>query len=269
MCNKELLVSYLYDDLSDRDRAVLESHLHACEPCRDELEALRDVRVDLATWAPPLPELGFRIVRKSAPAAQTWRAWWTPAAGLAAAAVLVLAAAAAIAHIEVHRGSDGVTVRTGWSAFPSQPSPLGSGGTSRSATVAVDGMGPNSGRDVRLSSAPSIDPATAKEILRRVDALEASMRSAAAVRNASTLSTRSSDANLIKVVRDLLTQSESKQKSELALRLSQVIHDFDAQRSADLARIQQGLGRIDAITTAEAAAHRDLANYIFTSARQK
>ena len=37
----------------------------------------------------------------------------------------------------------------------------------------------------------------------------------------------------------------------------------------DLARIQQGLGRIDAITTAEAAAHRDLANYIFTSARQK
>src|SRR5438067_11380763 len=98
MCNKELLVSYLYDDLSDRDRAMLESHLHGCEPCRNELEALRDVRVDLATWAPPLPELGFRIVRKSAAAARTWRAWWTPAAGLAAAAVHALAAAPSIAR---------------------------------------------------------------------------------------------------------------------------------------------------------------------------
>src|SRR6476469_2438425 len=98
MCNQELLVSYLYDDLSDRDRAALELHLPGCDACREELEALRGVRVDLSTWAPPLPELGFRIVSKrpAQPGRQAWRAWWTPAAGLAAAAILVLAAAASI-----------------------------------------------------------------------------------------------------------------------------------------------------------------------------
>jgi hypothetical protein len=44
---------------------------------------------------------------------------------------------------------------------------------------------------------------------------------------------------------------------------------MDAQRTADLSRIQQGLGRIDAMTTADAAAHRELANYVITSTRQQ
>ena len=48
-----------------------------------------------------------------------------------------------------------------------------------------------------------------------------------------------------------------------------MIRDVDAQRVADLDAIQQGLGRIDATVTAEAAAHRDLTNYILTSAKQK
>ena len=51
---------------------------------------------------------------RRSPRRPSWRAWWTPAAGLAAAAVLVLAAAASLAHVEVHRGPDGITVRTGW-----------------------------------------------------------------------------------------------------------------------------------------------------------
>src|SRR5215831_9506967 len=143
MCNpvyKDLLVAFLYDDVNDMDRAKVEMHLRACEECRTELNALRSVRVDLAAWAPPLPDLGFRIVRDakhlesrdskhlestdaehlndisdSKPAPKpSWRAWWTPAAGLAAAATLVLAAALSLAHIEIHSGADGITVRTGW-----------------------------------------------------------------------------------------------------------------------------------------------------------
>src|SRR6266849_7920074 len=128
MCEKELLVAYLYDDLADDDRATFESHLRGCAECRDELKALRAVRADLASWSPPQPDFGFRVVRGGRDAAEkdvrdvirtpaSWRAWWTPAAGLAAAAVLVLAAAASLAHVEVHRGPDGITVRTGWSAF--------------------------------------------------------------------------------------------------------------------------------------------------------
>ena len=123
MCDKELLVSYLYDDLADGERTAFETHLRACAACQDDLNALRGVRADLISWTPPQPDFGFRVVRepKVVPMpARSWRAWYTPAAGLAAAAVLVLAAASAIAHVEIHRGPDGVTVRTGWgSAAPS------------------------------------------------------------------------------------------------------------------------------------------------------
>src|SRR5438045_2127630 len=111
MCEeKELLVSYLYDDLADPARATFEAHVRGCAECRDELKALRGVRSDLAAWAPPEPDFGFRVIRGGRDAAatdlrpvapapvQSWRAWWTPAAGFAAAAVLVLAAATSLAH---------------------------------------------------------------------------------------------------------------------------------------------------------------------------
>src|SRR5437870_409792 len=117
MCEeKELLVGYLYDDLADGQRAAFEAHLRGCAGCRGELKALREVRADLAAWAPPQPDFGFRVVRGGRDAAArdavrtpvpAWRAWWTPAAGFAAAAVLVLAAASAIARVEVRSGPDG------------------------------------------------------------------------------------------------------------------------------------------------------------------
>src|SRR5207253_1856520 len=85
---------------------------------RAELDALRDVRVDLGSWAPALPDLGFRIVRDAKPATKpTWRSWLTPAVGLAAAATLVVASALSLAHIEIHNGPDGFTVRTGVSGL--------------------------------------------------------------------------------------------------------------------------------------------------------
>jgi hypothetical protein len=264
MCEKELLVAYLYDDLADGDRATFESHLRGCAACRDELKALRAVRADLASWAPPQPDFGFRVVRGGRDLAeqevtrkpvQSWRAWWTPAAGLAAAAVLVLAAATSLAHIEVRRGPDGITVRTGWSG----------GGTSPLSGEATPASAP---RDVHLPATAPVDAEFLAAIERRLNALEASSRDSA-LRNASMLSARSSDAEIIKRVRELLAQSQTKQQGELALRISQVIRDVDAQRVSDLARIQQGFGRIEGSVTAEAAAHRDLTNYILASAKQK
>src|SRR3954464_8647690 len=119
MCDKELLVSYLYDDLGEAERAGFDVHLRSCAECRSELNALRGVRADLISWSPPQPDFGFRVVLEPKVVPMTpksWRAWYTPAAGLAAAAVLVLAAASALAHVEIHSGPDGLTVRTGWSA---------------------------------------------------------------------------------------------------------------------------------------------------------
>jgi hypothetical protein len=251
MCDKEQLVAYLYDDIGDADRAAVERHLQSCAECRGELRALRELRGGLARWAPPQPDLGYHVVRDRAP---SWHAWWTPAFGLAAAAVLVLAAAAALAHVEVRYGQGGVSIRTGWGAAP--------------APVTAQMAAPAEGVSARQVSALEDRYAA---IDRRLADLEASAQAAPSspVRQTSAASARQSDAEVLARVKALLVQSESRQQQQLALRIAQVLHDVDAQRVADLTRIQQGLGRIDMMTTAEAAAHRDLANYIMASTKQK
>ena len=276
MCDKERLVSYLYDDLADSDRASFERHLRECAECRDELHALRSVRADLVSWSPPQPDFGFRVVRepKVVPmAARSWRAWYTPAAGLAAAAVLVLAAASAIAHVEIRRGPDGVTVRTGWSA--SAPSSASAPASAFAAPDGARGFGETSQAPVSTGVAPasaanaSVDPALVAAILRRLDALETSSRAAGTVRNASMMSARASDAVLLKQMRDLVAQSEKDQQGQLAVRIAQVIRDFDAQRVADLSSIQQGLRDVAGRVSVEQQTHRDLANFIVSSSKQK
>jgi len=264
MCeDKELLVSYLYDDLGDADRARFERHLRQCAECRDELSGLRDVRADLTSWFPPQSDLGFRIVRdpkvvEMKPRAAGWRAWWTPAAGLAAAATLVLAAASAIAHVEIHRGPDGITVRTGWNTASAAAADA-----SRSSGAQMSPV-----RDVNLAVPPAIDAATVAALESRIRALEATSRDSG-VRTASALTARSSDDELMRRVRDLMTVSETRQQGELALRIAQLNRDFDAQRIADLNRIQKGFSSIDASVAADAAAHRELTNYFLTTTKQK
>jgi hypothetical protein len=252
MCDKERIVSYVYEELDRAGRAEMEAHLKTCAECREEVAALRSVRVDLATWTPPQPEFGFHIVRDRKP---TWRAWWTPAFGLAAAAVLVLAVASAIANVDVTYGNDGLRVRTGRGraeaavATASAPVPTTTP-VSASTLSATEARAQYAALDSRLRQ------------------LESAPRSSG-MQQAALKSARQSDAEILRRVHDLLAQSESKQQQELALRIAQVIRDVDAQRAADLNRIQQGIGRIDAMTTAEAAAHRDLANYIVASSRQQ
>jgi hypothetical protein len=246
MCNKELLVAYVYDDISDIDRGRFERHLRECEACRDEAAAMRSVRADLSTWNPPEPDLGFSIVQPRRP---SWRAWWTPAAGLAAAAVLLLAAASALAHLEISYGPSGFAIRTGWGQSP-VAAPV-SAATAKPADMEA--------RSVSLEQSVT-------EINRRLRELETQR---ADVRQVSAPSGRATDAEILRRVGDLLAQSESRQRQELALRIAQVIRDVDAQRVADLSRVQQGFGRIEAMTTNEAAQHRDLANYILTSSKQQ
>jgi hypothetical protein len=265
MCNqadKVDLVSYLYDDLAGAARAAFEQHLRGCAECRDELEAMRTVRADLLTWTPPEPEFAFRLIaepraggRVLRPQVPAWRRWFTPAAAFAAAAVLVLAAAAGLARIEVHHGPDGWTLRTGSSADAATDSP-------RMAFAA---------RDVNLPA----DDGVFAALERRTSALETTVHDTRNVRNASmvsavsAVSARASNEEILKVVRELLAQSETRQKGELALRIAQVIRDVDAQRVADLNRVQQGIGRIDATVADEAAAHRELMSYFLTSSKQK
>lgn len=269
MCDKERLVSYLYDDLADGERGVFERHLRDCADCRDELNALRGVRADLISWSPPQPDFGFRVVREAKvlpmPAA-SWRAWWRPAAGLAAAAVLVLAAASAIARVEVHSGPDGFTVRTGWTSGASADASAAVRAADQAPVPAAAAIAP-------ASANAAVDPALIAALDRRLRALEVASRENDSVRNASlvtTKSARAADADIIRRMRELLSQSETRQQGELALRIAQVIRDVDSQRLEDLKRIQQGLRGVEASVNAEAASHRETTNYLLTtSARQK
>jgi hypothetical protein len=221
--------------------------------CRDEVNALRGVRADLAAWTPPHPNLGFRIVQDRKP---SWRAWWfSPAFGLAAAALIVLAAASALAHVQVSYGPDGVVIRAGRSSPPAARSTMSDRSAARER-VEKDALAVETNTDAL------------GDIRRRLTNLEVASRLSPAHQSAAA-GARISDAEILRRVRELVAQSESRQLQELALRISQVMRDVDAQRVADLTRIQQGFGRIDAMTTAEAAAHRDLANYILTSSKQQ
>ena len=113
MCDsKDLLIGFLYGELDAADRRTFQAHLTSCADCREELAGLRATRGQIASWTPPEPDFGFRIVRGAAAPPPAPRFRISPAWGLAAAAVLVMGVAAGIANLDVSYG--GLVVRTGW-----------------------------------------------------------------------------------------------------------------------------------------------------------
>lgn len=61
----------------------------------------------------------------------------------------------------------------------------------------------------------------------------------------------------------MIERSEQRQQQELALRLAQVVRDVDAQRRADLLRVEQNFGQLEGQTGAAMARQRDeLLNYL-------
>jgi hypothetical protein len=106
-----------------------------------------------------------------------------------------------------------------------------------------------------------VDPALLAAIARRVTALESWARDTGPVRSV-WMSARASDADLLKKVRALLSESETKQQGELALRIAQVLRDVEAQRVADMSRIQTGMRTLTNSVSEEAQGHRELASYL-------
>ena len=225
MCNQERLLDYLYDELSADERKAFEIHLNGCGACRSELAALGDTRNALALWSPPDPELGFRIVRNEEQAAPRRPFWnFSPQWGLAAAAVLLLSIGAAIANLEVRYGGNGFVVRTGWGR-PAAQAPV----------VA------NEASAVPVAASSEEWKERLRALDNRLQQLEQSSRpvSAASVRD--NTADRMSDAEILREVRKIIAESETKQQRELALRVTQVVRDVDAARAGDLARVEQGL----------------------------
>ena len=230
MCDsKDLLIGFLYGELDAADRRTFQAHLTSCADCREELAGLRATRGQIASWTPPEPDFGFRIVRGAAAPPPAPRFRISPAWGLAAAAVLVMGVAAGIANLDVSYG--GLVVRTGWN---------------RSGDVAT----------ARGAGAPGVAPVDwsvqAAALDRRLRELETTAREQAPVRMVD--GSDISDVEVLRRVREMLGQSEARQQREFGLRLSQI----EMQRKLDLAAIDQGMARLRNASGAEVRQYREM-----------
>jgi hypothetical protein len=234
------LMSYLYDECTPGERRAIAAHATICSACADELTALGAVREDLATWTPPDAQLGFRIVADTpgpvlAPALRRDTSkvlrplhprWWhrpMPAWAQVAAAALVFATGLTLGAL---RGT----------TTPS-PSP------SNSPTVAANGA-----------------TVTRAELA----ALEQRLRSEMTQARTSSqpVAATPADARVLERVRAMIDESEQRQRRELALRTTEMVRDFDAQRNDDLVRIERTFGQMDGTTGVEVAQQRQMLNYL-------
>jgi len=277
----ETLVAYLYDDIDAAARTAFEAHLTSCAACRDELESLHGVRRRIALWAPPEANLvvarppsarsqqssrlrssgespSYGVARQGAegvsgavvsfnrqPIAQSARpaarqSWLpdVPAWAQAAAAILILGAAAGIANLDVRYDKDGLTVRTGWS--PPVTTRVESANpradaVSRAELVALEERLKNEVRALQTSAHADSDAAPARTAL---------------------------DADQLRRVRTLLDESEKRQQNELALRVGELLRDVNAQRQADLVRIDRSLGLVENNLGVEVLKQRERVNYL-------
>jgi len=258
--DKERLVSFLYGETSDRERAEVEAHLAGCVRCAEEVDELRAVRVDLAAWQPPEAELGFRIVREPVTTSRRW--WHVPAwAPVAMAAGVLLALAASV---QVEYGNGAIVVRTGWATASAPPAGAAGGGqvapATRTQAAGQTASATMSEGDVRAALA---------SLESRLRAEMATSRMASATSAPANSGAGFDRVALVKQVESLIDASERRQQRELAFRLAQAMQDVDTQRRSDLVRIENGLGQIEGLTVQEGARQSRLINYLMRTSQER
>jgi hypothetical protein len=241
------LVSYLYDECEPYERRVISAHLAVCSACAEEVAGLTATREHLALWSPPDAQLGFKIVSEAA-AEQTARSnvlrpprWWRqplPAWAQAAAALLVFGTGMTLGALR------NAAVRG-----PEASAPL----ASTSAPGASTAVASNASTPVTTADL------TALEQRLRGEMAQIRTTSASAVTNGPAAA---NDAQVLTRVRQMIDDSEQRQQRELALRSAELVRDFDAQRSNDMARIERTFGQMDGTTGAEVAQQRQVLNYL-------
>lgn len=221
MCDQEVLVGYLYGELSPAERSAFDEHLRACADCRGEVDSLKGTRAVLQQWTVPDTDLGFEMVRRAIPVARPAKVrWWglSPAWGLAAAALLVGAVSAAIAQVEVTVGSGGVTVRTGWASAPVQTA-----------------QGAPNGELARISARlADLEHELSRPPEAQVVAASTASAPPAQVQG------RMSEAQLFNEVRRMIEASEERQQGVLARQILQINRDLAGVQRSDVDR----LGRV-------------------------
>jgi hypothetical protein len=226
----EHLVAFLYDEIDAAERTSFGAHLATCRYCQDDLAALRGVRSMLGTWAPPEPVFASREARAASREARATR-WWhdVPAWAQVAAALFVLGVSATIANLDVRYDRSGLTIRTGWS---------------KSQTASADST------------------AWRGELNAVAAQLRAEIESAPAVKASAVQTPTISEAELRRRVQVLLDEREKRIQKEIALGMGSVMQDYQAQRRADLTRIDQAIGYIRTNTQTEQLKQREAVNYL-------
>ena len=231
----EAIVAYLYDEADDSlaRRAPFETHLQTCPRCRTEVASLRGVRAQLARWSPPEPSFGLTNSQSNPQSGIRSPQWWSaiPIWAQVAAALLFVGVSAGIANLDVRYDRNGLSVKTGWSQ-------RADGAARSSGPEAAQRFSPASGANAAPWKADIA--ALESQLKKEIRAVQTSPATspAATVRNVST----TADADLARRVRALVEESEKRQQRELALRIAELVRDVNAQRQADLVRIDRTLG---------------------------
>jgi hypothetical protein len=246
------LVTYLYNDGTPDELAAIAAHVQACTACTSELAALGDTREALSTWSPPQTELGFTLTASDALPV-------VPAASATAAAV-----SAAVADVPWWRQASPV-----WMQAVAASMVFAAGmaiGASRGAAPAAGGVaGAGQPALVQAAKADSVSHGELADLEQRLRAELARLTPASTAAPVQTAA-RTDDDALLKRVRSLLTESEERQRGELALRTAQVLRDIEIQRKVDLATVQQNIGQIQGTTGAELRQQRELYNMLMNRA---
>ena len=255
----EAIVAYLYDEADDNpaQRALFDTHLQTCARCRADVASLRVVRKRLSHWSPPEP------INLPTTIGNLQRAWWRdfPAWAQVAAALLFLGVSAGIANLDVRYDRNGLSVRTGWSRTAG-----GAGGSDRAGAADVALVRPAAAS----SAAPwKADIAALESQLKneiRAAQTSSSASPAAAVRNVTAGAT---DAEITRRVRALVEESEKRQQRELALRIAELVRDVNAQRQADLVRIDRTLGVVQNNVGIEVMKTRNQMDLIYRASQRQ
>lgn len=251
----EALLGHLYDDGDHAERAAFEAHVAGCSVCSAELTELAGVRAQLAAWTPAEPARAFTY---EAPLKAARRATWgsrldeIPVWAQVAAALLCLGIAAGVANLEVRYDRNGLSVRTGWIASP-----------------ATEDAGREPATPIVLQT-PVESGAWRADLTTLEQQLRAEFRAATAASSRPTVQTSEAGADaILRRVQVLVEQSESRQQRELALRIGELLRDVQAQRTADLVRIDRTLGYIQSGTGAEVMRQRRMLNDLAVRVTQR
>jgi hypothetical protein len=240
MCNKELLIGYVYDELSPGERATFEAHLAACDECREEIGGLRQARQHLSSWSPPEPALAFHIIRGPVPVARRPLAFVPQWALAAAATILLLAGAAAIAHVEIRYDANGVAVRTGWSSTGApEAQPQGRPPVEPVQAAAAD----------TASEQLKAEVAALQQRIEQMEEAQAKQLTQAAASIRPGVTTPE--------LRKILAESEARQRTELAVHVAQIWKDFNGARTSDLVRVQEAISRAQGVTNYQLTQQRN------------